>query len=112
VNIIRTPSVFIATNEDERSLYVFLTTISSNATVIAGSKPVILSVRAESRRNVSQTAGDPVTICLTSLCPGGWSSILRERGFAVEQAGNKVTATIGGVTDVCIDYATLQVRVE
>jgi len=112
VNVVRMPSVFSSCHEDERSLYVFLTEISSNASVIAGSKPVVLDVRAESRHNVSRTAAGPVTICMTSMCPEGWSAILRERGFAVEQAGNKVTATMGGITDVCIDCATLQVRDE
>jgi hypothetical protein len=112
VNVVRMPSVFTAVHGSDRSLYVFLTAISSNASVIAGSKPVVLDVRAGSRRNVSRTAAGPVTICLTSMCPDGWAAIFREGGFAVEQAGNKVTATMGGITDVCIDYATLQVRVE
>jgi hypothetical protein len=86
--------------------------ISSNASIISGSKPVVLGVRAESRRNVSRLTEGPVTICLSSMCPDGWSASLRERGFAVEQTGNKVTATMGGITDVCIDSATLRVRVE
>jgi hypothetical protein len=112
VNVVRMPSVFTAARGNERSLYVFLTAISSNASVIAGSKPIVLDVRAESRRNASRTTTGPVTICLTSMCPDGWSAFLREEGFTVEQAGNKVTATIGGITDVCIDCATLRVRVE
>jgi hypothetical protein len=112
VNVIRTPAIFVASQGGDRTLYVFLTVISSNATVIAGSRPVVLDVRAESGRNISQPAGGPVTICLTSMCPDGWSAILREKGFAVGQAGNKVTATLGGITDVCIDCATLRVRAE
>jgi hypothetical protein len=112
VSVIRKPSVFIVGQGEERTLYVFLTRVSSNISVITGSKPVVLDVRAESRRNISQSAESPVTICLVSMCPDGWSVILREEGFAVEQAGNKVTATLGGITDVCIDCATLRVQVE
>jgi hypothetical protein len=112
VTVIRKPSVFTSRQGEGISLYISLTAISADSCAVQGSRPVVLDVRAESRYNVSQPAGGPVTITVSSTCIEGWSKALRDKGFTIAQDGSKITATIGGVTDVCIDCETLRVRVE
>jgi hypothetical protein len=112
ITVIRKPSVFTVGHVDGRSLYIFITAISVDPMVIADGGAVVLDVRASARQNVSQPADSPVTISVSSACPEGWSAVFRDAGFSVEQEGGTVTAIIGGITDVCIDCATLQVRIE
>jgi hypothetical protein len=110
--IARKPSIFIASHGEEKSLYIFLTIVSADTCVITGGGPVVLDVRAAPGQNLSQPTGGSVTIAVSSTCPEGWSAALRDAGFTVVQEGGRVTATMGGVTDVCIDCVALQVRVE
>jgi hypothetical protein len=112
VSVIRKPSVFTSSHEKGRSLYISLIMISADSFVVPGSRSVVLDVRAESRSGIRQPSEGTVTISISSMCMEGWSIALRERGFTVAQNGNKITATLGGVTDVCINCETLQVRVE
>lgn len=111
VTVIRKPSIFIAGREG-RSLYIFLTAISADSRVIAGGRAVILGVRSAYGENVIQPVEGPITVDVTSACPDGWSAIFREAGFSVKQEGNKVKASAGGISDVCIECTTLQVRFE
>jgi hypothetical protein len=74
--------------------------------------PVVLDIRARSGQNVSKPADGQVTLAISSPCPEGWRAALENMGFTVSQEGCRVTATTGGVTDVCIDCRVLQVRVE
>lgn len=112
VNIARKPSIFIARHGEDATLYIYITALSTDSRVITGSMPAVLDVRTASDQNVSQPAGRPVTIAVSSACPEGWSVVLRDAGFSVEKEGSRVTATMGGITDVCIDCVALQVRVE
>lgn len=112
ITAIRKPSVYTAGPAGSRSLYIFLTAVSTDSRVVAGGEAVVLDVRATAKQNTSSPANGPVIISVSSACPEGWSAVFRDEGFSVEQEGNTVTAIMGGVTDVCIDCATLQVRVE
>ena len=111
-DIVRKPSIFIAGHGRARSLYIFLTTIETDTRVVRGGSPVVLGVRATPGQSISLPAGGPVTIAISSTCPEGWSGTLRDAGFSVSQEGDQVTATMGGIADVCIDCRALQVRVE
>lgn len=112
VDVVRKPSVFIARHGVDATLYIFITRLSADSRVVTGSMPVVLGIRAGFGQNVSITANDPVTISVSSNCPEGWSTALEDAGFTVRQEGSRVTATQGGITDVCIDCKTLQVRIE
>jgi hypothetical protein len=112
VTVIRKPSIFTTGDGEGRSLYIFLTAIAADSIVAADGGAVVLDVRTSGRQNVSQPAYGPVTISVSSACPEGWSAVFRDAGFSAEQEGSKVTAILGGITDVCIDCATLQVRIE
>jgi hypothetical protein len=110
-DVVRKPSIFIARRGEDATLYIFITAISANSRVIAGSMPVVLGIRSGSGQNASKSVDGMVTISVSSTCPEGWSATLGEAGFSVEQEGSRVTATIGGITDVCIDCRTLQIRI-
>ncbi len=112
VDVVRKPSVFIARHKEDTTLYIFITALSADSRVVAGSMPVVLGVRAGSGQNVSKSVDGPVTISVSSTCPEGWSAALVDAGFTVGQEGSRVTATRGGITDVCIDCRALQVRIE
>ncbi len=112
VDIVRKPSIFAASHGEDTMLYIFITALSADSRVVTGSMPVVLGIRAMSGQNVSKSVDGPVTISVSSTCPDGWSTALEDAGFTVGQEGSRVTATRGGITDVCIDCVALQVRIE
>jgi hypothetical protein len=112
VDIVRMPSIFLARHEEDATLYIFITALSTDSRVVTGGTPVVLDIRARSGQNVSKQADGQVTVAISSTCPEGWSAALENMGFTVRQEGSRITATMGGITDVCIDCVALQVRVE
>jgi hypothetical protein len=112
VDVVREPSIFIARQGEDATLYIFITALSADSRVVMGSTPVILDIRARAGQNVSKPADGQVTLTVSSTSPEGWSAALGDAGFTVRQEGCRVTATMGGITDVCIDSRALQVRIE
>jgi hypothetical protein len=112
VDIVRKPSIYTVRHGDDTTLFIFITAVSADTRVVTGSVPAVLDIRAGSGQNVSKPVDGPVTISVSSTCPEGWSAILIDAGFTVEQEGGRITATRGGITDVCIDCMALQVRIE
>jgi|AGTN01.1.fsa_nt_gi hypothetical protein len=112
IDVVRKPSIFTTMGGEGKSLYISLIEVSSGTASAPGGRNAILDVKAVAARNVSQPSKDTVTLAISSSCPEGWSAVLRNEGFTVEQKGNKVTARMGGIEDVCIDCTTLQVRIE
>lgn len=114
IDIVRKPSVFIASHNGRKELYVYLVCIMADTSVISAGSHTVLDIRAVSQRTESVSLPDPsdAIISISTRDPEGWTRSLESAGFAAATAGNTVTATSGGVTDVHVTCAIVQVRPE
>ncbi len=112
VSIIRKPSVFSASHDGRKGLYIYLVCIKTDTGVIPTGSHAIFDIRTESQQTESIIAPAPsnAIFSISSRDPDGWIQFLESEGFAVTYNGNTVTAVSGGVSDVHVTYVTLQIK--
>lgn len=114
VNVLRRPSVFIASHDGRKELYVYLVCIEAETGGTPAGGHTVMYARTTSQRSESISVPVPseAVISITSRDPGGWLKALESRGFAVTCDGSTVTAIAGGVSGVHVTRVTLRVRLE
>jgi hypothetical protein len=112
VDIIREPSIFVASHDGQKGLYIYLVCIKADTGAISSDSHAILDIRAVSQRleSINVPAPSDTIISVSSRDPEGWAMFLQNEGFTVTCNGNTVTAVSGGVTDVHVTCVMLQVR--
>ncbi len=112
VDIIREPSIFIASHDGRKGLYIYLVCIKADTGAVLSDSHAILDIRAVSQRSESINVSAPsdAIISISTRDPEGWAKFLRDEGFAVTCYGNTITTVSGGVSDVHVTCVTLQIR--
>lgn len=114
VDVVRKPSIFFASHDGRKELYVCLAGITADTGSITTGPGAVLQIRAASQRTESRSVPAPsdAVITVSTGDPEGWARLLENAGFAVTTGGNTVVATAGGVTDIHVTCAMVQVRPE
>ncbi|OPY28522.1 MAG: hypothetical protein A4E28_01455 [Methanocella sp. PtaU1.Bin125] len=112
VDMVRKPSIFFASHDGRKELYVCLVGITADTGSITPGPHAVLQIRVASQRTESRSVPVPsdAVISISTRDPEGWATLLENAGFTVTIGGNTVVASAGGVTDIHVTSATVQVR--
>lgn len=110
----RKPAIFLAGRPGGRiSLYLYVPCLSADTSVLPSGRDAVLSLRCESLRDYEWTVlpGQQVSIEIRTDCIEGWKQVLESQGFTVAIDRDSVTGTRGGIDDVRLATAELQVGI-